>query len=281
MCALREILADVRTHLDIEIQAGRRLQPIDPQIAAALTGSFAKPELPAPARKAPGSPQTGALERTSQAKHSVSQETPAQPGPSPAEAAASAQNLDAVAAAIARCRMCELAATRTRAVPGCGAASSPDVMFVGEAPGQEEDQRGEPFVGRSGKLLEKMILAMGFTRSDVFIANVIKCRPPGNRTPTAQEMAHCLPFLLRQISLVRPKLLVALGATAYKGLTGNTTANISNIRGLWTSFQGIPLMPTFHPAYLLRAPAAKRVVWEDLKKVLAKLGREPPPVQKQ
>ncbi|MBQ7666575.1 MAG: uracil-DNA glycosylase [Kiritimatiellae bacterium] len=177
--------------------------------------------------------------------------------------------------------MCALAATRTRPVPGVGNGAGPDIMFVGEAPGRDEDRRGEPFVGRAGQLLDKMIAAMGYSRQDVFIANVLKCRPPDNRTPTPEEMAHCLPFLRRQIALVKPRTIVALGTTAYRGLSGDAAANISNIRGLWTSFDGVPLMPTFHPAYLLRAPAAKRVVWEDLKKVLARLGREPPPTAKE
>ena len=238
----RDLLAAVRTYLDVEIQSGRRRQPLDPAVVA----DFLAPPAPAPA----------------------------------APPASAAPDVAAVAEAVRACRLCALAATRTKSVPGVGNADSPLVMFIGEAPGRDEDLRGEPFVGRAGQLLDKMIAAMGFARSEVFIANVLKCRPPDNRTPTPDEMAHCLPFLRRQIELVRPKTIVALGATAYRGLTGDPGASISKFRGLWLKFGDIPLLPTFHPAYLLRAPAAKRVVWEDLQKVLAFLGRTPPPVQK-
>lgn len=292
----REILAAVRTHLDVEIQSGRRRQPLDRDVVAeflgggrsrtaaatrpAEPGADRRPSRPAhaPVAAAPARPPAA----TAQAP------APAAPTPppsveagSPAEAAAAAPDVAAVAAAVRSCRLCALAATRTKSVPGVGNADSPEVMFVGEAPGRDEDLRGEPFVGRAGQLLDKMIVGMGFSREEVFIANVLKCRPPDNRTPTPEEMARCLPFLRRQIALVRPKTIVALGATAYRGLVGDAAGGISAVRGLWQSFDGIPLMPTFHPAYLLRAPAAKRVVWEDLKKVLARLGRTPPPVARQ
>ena len=160
-------------------------------------------------------------------------------------------------------------------MPGEGAPLGPDVMFVGEAPGRDEDVQGRPFVGAAGKLLDKMIAAMGYAREQVFIANVLKCRPPQNRTPTPEEMSVCLPYLRRQIALVRPRTLVALGATAYRGLTGNPLASLTRARGIWTDFDGIPMMPTFHPAYLLRVPSAKRSVWEDLQKVLARLKEAP------
>ena len=172
---------------------------------------------------------------------------------------------------MAECRECNLALTRGKAVPGEGNPNRPDVMFVGEAPGRDEDVLGRPFVGRAGQLLDKMIAAMGYRREDVFIANIIKCRPPQNRTPTPEEMAVCIPYLRRQIAFVRPKTIVALGATAFKGLSGDPLANISRHRGTWCEFEGIPMMPTFHPAYLLRVPSAKRVVWDDLQKVMARL----------
>ena len=184
---------------------------------------------------------------------------------------AAAAGLEDVAEAVRACRACHLAETRTRSVPGEGAPQGPDVMFVGEAPGRDEDVQGRPFVGAAGKLLDKMIAAMGYAREQVFIANVLKCRPPQNRTPTPDEMAVCLPYLRRQIALVRPRTIVALGATAYRGLTGNPLASLTRVRGTWTAFDGIPMMPTFHPAYLLRVPSAKRSVWEDLQKVLARL----------
>jgi uracil-DNA glycosylase len=153
-------------------------------------------------------------------------------------------------------------------------------MFVGEAPGADEDVQGEPFVGRAGQLLTKIIEAMGFRREDVYIANVLKCRPnipvgaSGNRKPTAEEMQTCLPWLEKQIDLIKPRVMVALGATALEGLLGATTA-VSKVRGRWLDFRGIPVMATYHPAYLLRNQSIteKRKVWEDMLQVLERLGK--------
>ena len=150
------------------------------------------------------------------------------------------------------------------------------VMIIGEAPGEEEDAQGRPFVGRAGQLLTKIIEAMGLTRDEVFIGNIVKCRPPENRKPLPDEMSACLPYLRAQIEQLKPKLIVALGATAVQGLLQIETVGITKLRGQWMSYQGIDLMPTFHPAYLLRNPPAKREVWEDMKAVLAKLGKTPP-----
>ena len=161
--------------------------------------------------------------------------------------------------------------TRHNVVPGIGKLE-PDVMFIGEGPGADEDAQGLPFVGRAGELLTKMIAAMGYSREEVFIANVVKCRPPDNRKPTPQEMAACMPYLKRQVEIVKPKTIVALGATAVQGLL-NTTRGINALRGHWMEFQGIPVMPTFHPAYLLRMPVAKRDAWADLKLVMARLAQ--------
>ena len=152
-------------------------------------------------------------------------------------------------------------------------------MFVGEAPGADEDEQGEPFVGRAGQLLTKIIQAMGFQREDVYIANVLKCRPDmppgstGNRKPRPEEMATCLPYLREQIDIIRPRCLVALGSTAMEGLLGNPVV-MGAVRGRWHEFNGIPLMATYHPAYLLRNQSIteKRKVWEDMLKVLEKLG---------
>jgi DNA polymerase len=154
-----------------------------------------------------------------------------------------------------------------------------EIMFIGEAPGADEDEQGEPFVGRAGQLLTKIIEAMGLTREEVYIANILKCRPPNNRPPLPDEAANCLPYLLRQIELVRPKAIVALGATALRGLL-NVESSISRVRGNWYLFHDVPLMPTFHPAYLLRNPSAKREVWQDMQAVLTKLGKPIPPVKK-
>ena len=182
--------------------------------------------------------------------------------------------LDSIAAEIAACQLCPLAATRKNVVPGQGALR-PDVMFVGEGPGADEDEQGLAFVGRAGQLLTKMINAMGYSREQVFIGNIVKCRPPGNRVPTPEEMEGCIPYLKRQIAVIQPKLIVCLGATAARGLV-NETMPIGKARGSWRQFEGIPVMLTFHPAYLLRDPRQKAPCWADLKAVLARLGKQPP-----
>ncbi len=170
------------------------------------------------------------------------------------------------------CQRCKLAPTRNKIVFGVGAEDAP-LMFVGEAPGADEDRLGEPFVGRAGELLDKMIEAMGWTRQSVYIANTLKCRPPGNRTPEADELAACSPFLAAQIGAIRPRVMVALGRPAAQTLL-RTTAPISALRGKWHQTPGgVRVMPTFHPAYLLREPARKRDTWADLKLVIAELER--------
>ena len=178
----------------------------------------------------------------------------------------------------ARAKVCvkcpELVRCRHNVVFGVGDPHA-ELMFIGEAPGRDEDLEGEPFVGRAGELLTKIIQAMGLKRHEVYIANVLKCRPPENRTPLPEEVANCLPYVLTQIELIKPKVIVALGATAMKALL-DVQLGITKIRGNWYTFRDIPIMPTFHPAYLLRNPAAKKEVWQDMQAVLAKLGREVP-----
>ena len=190
-----------------------------------------------------------------------------------------ARALAAINEAVKVCRKCEhLAAFRTQTVFGVGNPNA-ELMFVGEAPGADEDRQGEPFVGRAGELLTKIINAMGLTRDDVYIANVLKCRPdvpkgaPGNRPPTPLEMQRCLPYLREQIAIIKPRVLVALGKTAMTGLTG-TDESMSAMRGRWFSFENIPLLPTYHPSYLLRngSNTEKRKVWEDMLLVMEKLG---------
>lgn len=177
------------------------------------------------------------------------------------------------------CQKCpHLAAARRNVVFGVGDIHSP-LMFVGEAPGADEDEQGEPFVGKAGQLLTKIIQTMGFSRQTVYIANILKCRPDtpgqlaGNRKPTPEEMKTCLPYLLAQIDLIQPKVIVALGATAVEGLFGKTIG-ITKLRGNWKAFRNTPVMPTYHPAYLLRNQALfeKRRVWEDMLQVLERLG---------
>lgn len=167
------------------------------------------------------------------------------------------------------CEKCELSKTRTHVVFGTGNEQA-DLMFVGEAPGADEDQQGQPFVGRAGQLLTKIIEASGLTRDQVYIANVLKCRPPGNRNPKSSEIESCEPYLIRQVMLIQPKVICALGTFAAQMIL-RTDAKISNLRGNFHSYHGIKVMPTYHPAYLLRNPGGKRQVWEDIQKVMAEL----------
>lgn len=174
---------------------------------------------------------------------------------------------------IGDCTRCRLHKGRTNIVFGVGNVDA-DLMFVGEGPGADEDAQGEPFVGRAGQLLNNMITAMGISRGDVYIANVVKCRPPGNRTPEADECDTCLPFLLRQIEVVRPKVIVALGATAAKNLL-LINDSMGKLRGRWYDFKGARLAVTYHPAYLLRDPRQKAETWKDLQMVMKFLGLKP------
>jgi DNA polymerase len=189
-------------------------------------------------------------------------------------AAEVADSLDRIAAEAEACRACPLGASRNRAVPGQGNPDA-DLMFVGEAPGADEDAEGLAFVGLAGQLLTKMIAAMGFTRDDVYIANVLKCRPPDNREPQPQEVAACLPFLERQIRLIRPKVICALGSHAARNVL-RTTDGVGRLRGTTHSAFGTRVVVTYHPAYLLRMPQEKKKAWDDLKLVLRTLGSEPP-----
>ena len=186
-----------------------------------------------------------------------------------------AVTLEALRDVIGDCTRCKLAGGRKTIVFGVGNPSAA-LMFVGEGPGEEEDIQGLPFVGRAGSLLTDIITkGMGLRREDVYIANVIKCRPPNNRNPELDEIAACEPFLRKQIALVKPKVIIALGKFAAQVLL-RSRVPISKLRGVWSEFDGVPLMPTFHPAYLLRNPADKRLVWEDVKKVLEHLGMSIP-----
>lgn len=193
------------------------------------------------------------------------------------------RRLQEIAAEIAECRRCPLHRTRTKTVPGQG-NPRPEILFVGEGPGQDEDRQGLAFVGRAGALLTRMIVAMGLDREQVFIANVVKCRATENyemikdRPPTLDEMRACLPYLRAQIAVLRPRVIVTLGNAALEGLTG--LKGITRLRGQWREYEGVPLMPTYHPSFLLRGggddTARYWEVWDDLCAVLRFLGREPP-----
>ena len=229
--------------------------------------------------------------RSAPAAASVARPTPAAPPPAsravpppaPTRAAAASRDLlappgladtgslEELRAFIGDCRRCKLAGHRTQIVFGVGNPGA-RLVFAGEAPGRDEDLKGEPFVGRAGQLLTEIITkGMRLRREDVYIANVIKCRPPENRNPEPDEVQSCEPFLIRQLELIKPEVIVALGKFAVQTLLG-TKEPITRLRGRWHDYHGIPLMPTFHPAYLLRNPAEKRLVWEDIQKVMKALG---------
>ena len=182
--------------------------------------------------------------------------------------------LKLIRADIGDCTRCRLHKGRTNLVFGVGSVNA-DIMFIGEGPGADEDAQGEPFVGRAGQLLNNMISAMGIKREDVYIANVVKCRPPSNRTPEKDECDTCSPFLMRQIDVIKPKVIVALGAVAAKNLLA-VNDSMSNLRGRWYDFRDSKLVVTYHPAYLLRDPRQKKEAWKDLQMVMKFLGLKPP-----
>lgn len=269
-----DLLNGIASYVRHQKEEGSATAEADPDLVRRLGAPLparpaARPAVPStvPTEPPPAAPPPRPPGHTSQ---SVSSSPAA--GPGEGERAA---RMSAIAQEVARCTKCPLHKGRRKTVPGQGALS-PDVMFIGEGPGYDEDQQGLAFVGKAGQLLTKIVEAMGYTRDQVFIGNIVKCRPPENRKPLPDEMAACLPYLQEQISLIRPKVIVALGATALQGLL-DVQMGITKVRGTWMEYEGVPLMPTFHPAYLLRSPAGKKDVWEDMKAVLAKLGREPPP----
>ncbi len=268
--AIAEVAAELSCHLAWLEAAGVREVPLPLPIAQRPAAS-PRPERsdPPPARPpaASGGPAAPAPAR------------PLAPAPSIESAAAGGEKgcgsdaLLAVRRDLGDCTRCKLAAGRTRLVFGVGDPAA-DLVFVGEGPGADEDREGEPFVGKAGQLLTRMIEAMGFRREQVYIANVVKCRPPGNRNPEPDELAACEPFLRAQLEAIRPRVIVALGKFAAQTLLRDTTP-ISRLRGRWAEYQGVRLMPTFHPAYLLRSPEEKKRAWEDLQLVMKELGRTP------
>jgi uracil-DNA glycosylase len=230
-----------------------------------------EPTLPKTAPKLPAVPTPPAPPASSAAKPFI---PPSRPAPSLFDATdkITDDTLLKVREDLGDCTRCKLHRTRHTIVFGDG-SSQAQLVFVGEGPGADEDAQGLPFVGRAGKLLTQMIEAMGLQRRDVYICNVVKCRPPGNRQPESDEVDACSPFLFRQLDVIKPKVIVCLGATAFQTLL-QSNLSISRYRGQWLDFRGYKMLPTYHPAYLLRNPAAKADVWKDLQKVMAELGLE-------
>jgi len=179
-------------------------------------------------------------------------------------------SLDAVREVLGDCQRCKLCETRNKIVFGVGNPRA-RLVIVGEAPGADEDAQGEPFVGRAGKLLDKILQAMGLHRSQIYITNILKCRPPGNRNPHREEIDRCEPFLVQQLEVIQPEVMITLGGYASQTLLGVKTP-ISQLRGTWQEFRGVAVMPTLHPAFLLRQPSAKRLVWDDVQQVMTRLG---------
>jgi DNA polymerase len=235
---LRTLAAKLRTHLEWQQRFGVRGAPAAPSARSGRAAVAGDPP--------PGDAST-------------------------AGAPAPAASLEEVRAELGDCHRCALGGRRERLVWGAGSPTA-DLVFVGEAPGQEEDRQGEPFVGPAGQLLTKMLGAMGLDRGEVYICNILKCRPPGNRDPEPEEVAACEPFLKRQLEAIKPRIIVALGRSAAQCLL-RSTAPIGALRGQWHEYQGIRLMPTYHPAALLRNEALKRPAWDDLKLVMAEMDR--------
>lgn len=274
--AFLELLDATIRHLEDLKSGGERWVQADPQLLAGLSSRTRG------VRRVEPEVVRTAITPPVEAPVSTSQNAPSAVA-SPQAASESAVDKAAAFAQLRErvlvCQQCpHLVRSRKNVVFGVGDINSP-LMFVGEAPGADEDTQGEPFVGAAGQLLTRIIKTMGFTRETVYIANILKCRPDtpgqsfGNRKPSVAEMKTCLPYLLEQINLIQPRVVVALGGTAMEGLFGRAVA-ITRVRGSWQSFNDIPVMPTYHPSYLLRNQvlSVKREVWEDMLKVLEKLG---------
>ncbi len=266
----RDALFDqLQDFLEYKKEEGFQALEVSPETLAALQPAVvAKPAAGTPTR---GAPKVAATARPAA--------RPSPPAATPATAKSTVKvtgkTLDEIAGQIRTCNACPLHESRKNTVPGEGNPNQPDILFIGDAPGLEEDAKGLFFVSEAGQLLDKMIGAMGYKREEIFITNIVKCRPPGTRVPLPEEITTCTPYLKAQIALIQPKIIVALGKTAVEGLLNEKVA-ITRLRGTWKTCEGIDLMPTFHPGYLLKVPAKKREVWADLQAVLAKLGKQPP-----
>jgi uracil-DNA glycosylase len=271
---LARLAAELRAFAEWQISTGATGTPASGRVPARPSGkgSAASVSSPRPVQNAhvQASPPPNAAPSLP-----VSPRAPSAADPSSPEREAARQRLLVLADEVKACTKCALYATRKQTVFARGNPGA-ELCFVGEGPGADEDAQGFPFVGAAGQLLDRMIAAMGYQRDEVYVCNIVKCRPPNNRKPDPSEMAECVPYLREQLALVAPRAIVALGATAVEGLIG-AGGGITRLRGQWKLYNSIPVMPTFHPAYLLRTPTAKREVWADLQAVLKHLGRTPPP----
>ncbi len=259
-----QILAEARAHLDWLRESGvgevEARRPPTPTASAKPTATSTRDPLTPTLSPAGGEGERASRSTSTDAYHLT-------------DKGCGSEALLAVRREVGECTRCKLAGGRKMLVFGVGNPQA-ELMFVGEGPGADEDLQGEPFVGKAGQLLTKMIEAMGYRRGEVYIANVVKCRPPGNRDPETDEIAACEPFLKAQIAAVGPKVVVALGRFAVQTLLRDPTP-ISRQRGRWRDYEGVKLMPTFHPAYLLRNPPEKKNAWEDLQLVMQELGKAP------
>jgi DNA polymerase len=249
-----EIARELRKHLAWQEGEKVVLVPITASVTAAPLRS------PSPGLRPPSPVGEGIVSGVS----GVSAVSAASSGP--------VKTLDEVRTELGDCKRCKLCNGRTQIVFGSGNPHA-ELVFVGEGPGAEEDAQGIPFVGKAGQLLTKMIEAMKFRRDDVYICNVVKCRPPNNRNPEPDEIAACEPFLKAQLKALNPKVIVCLGKFATQTLLRESTT-ISRLRGQWREYEGIPLMPTYHPAYLLRTPEDKKLAWADLQQVMKRFGKQ-------
>ncbi len=255
MTNLRQFAENLNAFFEYKKEEGVRTLEISPETRALLKSTPAEKPVVRPPVAPRSAPTT---EPAAQSSVRVTGKTP-----------------DEIAGQIRVCSACLLHTTRKNTVPGEGNLTRPDILFIGDGPGADEDRQGRPFVGEEGQLLDKMITGMGYKREDVFITNIVKCRPPGTRVPLPEEMTSCRPYLKAQIALIKPKIIVALGKTASEGLL-NKPVIFTRLRGTWCKYEDIDLMITYHPTNLLLTPSKKSEAWTDLKAVLKKLGKEPP-----
>jgi len=261
---IQEIVEEIRAHVEFQRALGVKTVEIpSPEKRSARVAPLSTKKPAAPSAQ---TALTTATEIPDQ--HAESKQAEFKPVTVPA-------SLEVLRQEIGDCRRCKLNKDRKTIVFGEGNPKA-DIVFVGEGPGFEEDQQGRPFVGAAGQLLTDIIVkGMKIKREDVYICNIVKCRPPGNRNPEPDEVEACIGFVRQQIAVIRPKVIVTLGNVSTQHLL-NTKQGITKMRGIWQEYDGIPLMPTFHPSYLLRSPGEKKWVWEDIKQVMAKLGMETP-----